>query len=288
MIENHRRFVACVMCGSTNPLTAEHLFGKALARRIGERRPWSANVNGTLETVQGGNPLLFTTYKCLCSECNTNRFSTMMSDATPLLFGLARGHTSELSATDQSVLLRYFERLALLIDVVTSNQDITDEVRATPEFQRNAAFRRQAPAYSAKERRAWLLQRSNSPKPSVFIGRHMGILGLELKCSVDHASFGTFASLKRAGRFHLVLGQLAIDLHWPIVFPEGKPGAVYHHLTHSKTPIVWPPIQDVSYLDFYLTHAMSQHVVEEMVLYTDPDWIGGYEEKVRASAQPQF
>lgn len=105
MIENHRRFTFCVLCGADLPLTAEPLFGKALARRIGERRPWSTTVrtaDGTLETTQGGNPFLFTTCKCLCSasagEASADASPQAFRDSRPDPRGAPAGCINHLSA----------------------------------------------------------------------------------------------------------------------------------------------------------------------------------------------
>lgn len=280
-----------MLCGSEEPRTAEHLFGRAIGRQIGERRPWAAPVmraDGLPEPVTGGNPLLFTTYACLCSTCNTDRLSRMMEAATPLVVGLARGTVTKLTPADQEVLLRYFERLAYLVEVVTSNFQLTPEDAASPHLRRNEGFRTFPSAYSPEERRSWLLNGADERTPRVFLGRHMGVLGLELECSVGHLAIlvrEPIPAFVRIPRFHLVIGQLAIELRMSTASMDSEaPPDCYWQLSRGSGEANWPAARNVGYADFWSTHVQDDHIRYMAWLYRKPPWREAHEAEVRAAA----
>lgn len=188
MHEPNRRFKACIFCGGKIDNT-EHLFGKKIAKRLGITEHWQALTAPTEPTAgrieRGPSPGSYMTVKALCSECNRGRFGPVMQRVTPVVLSMAGGTRRSISVADALGLRHYIERIALIVDVCTSNFDIDDERRSTAEYAKSAAFRIRDPVRSTEDRSAWLDRKDVRLRSAV--GFMKDVFGKQGDMNVAHA-----------------------------------------------------------------------------------------------------
>jgi hypothetical protein len=252
-----REFVKCVLCDG-EPMTREHLFGESLARAldipinaVGTGR----NSDGQAIPVNTGAPLLSSVSVCLCENCNNVRFHAMMGRAQPLIVQLARGQKRSLSTEDIDDLLRYFERLGFLVDALSSNYELTDEYRASPHFEAHAHWHGVEPVYSLIQRKVWLEGAPDAVRPRIYLGRHLGVLGLNPETNLNRQTIRDPAQSERryggTRQFHICIGQLAVHIRMGDDGVEFAPSNSYVRLA-LPGPLAWPPApRNVDYDDFF-------------------------------------
>ncbi len=221
------------------------------------------------------------TSKVLCYNCNTHRLGRTMQDATSILLQLATGKISLLSKLERIALLKYFRRMGYLVDILTSNYQLTEEQRRRREHAENAYYRRNPPVYDARQRYLWLREAmhpadserwpmpldgvpsSSSPgpdhgQPRVYIGRHRGYLGADFP--VDNSKHFTPEHDDMGKRFYYVIGELAVAIIWGLplgdetIPPTHLIPDSYLELLADDEVIAWPPLKPVTYYDFFMLH----------------------------------
>jgi hypothetical protein len=252
MYEEHRKYTCCIFC-ETEGLTREHIFGKSLAAKLAIQVPWRAVSHSTNAEhdglpLKGSSPITHIAPRLLCDTCNTKRLSELMNTSLPILLALIRGECGGLSATDASVVLRYFERIALIVDVVTSDHEMSEKHLASTEFIRTDTNRVTGPVISQEARSNWL-HGASPPDVSVFIGNHEGVMGLNPDMCITHLRFRDSPRgeiLGNVKRVSIVIGKLAvcIDLKMP---SDGIPGSF---VALRSVDFAWPPPNEASYEDY--------------------------------------
>lgn len=276
----NRKFVNCVLCDGL-PMSREHLFGESLARLL--RVPINAvgtgrGPDGLPKRVNTGAPMLSAVSVCLCQDCNTSRFSAMMSRAQPVLVQLAEGQKRLITPAEVDDLLMYFERLGFLVDVLSSNYRLTDEYRATPHFAPHARWHEFPPVYSLLQRKAWLAGEPGAERPRVYVGRHAGVLGLNPETNVNRqpmfrpaAEDGTAAGWVGGGRqFHIVIGQLAVHIRMGEEVEDRVPSEAFVQLVAKEDPISWPAARNVDYDDVFRLFDQDPPTVHQRLIFRHP------------------
>lgn len=225
--------------------------------------------------------LLSRTSALLCDVCNTHRLGPTMADATAVLVSLATGKTSGITYRQKIALRKYFQRIGYLVDIQSSDYDLTERQRNKPEFKEVAHLRVNPPVYGSHDRYDWLvrnmasqalcrypmrLNKSPSRDPSgidwgepvVWIGRHRGYLGAIVPVEVSKHFLIIDGLARFSGkRFYYVVGQLAVVVHFgvplgTVTFPPtlAIPDC-YVQLSDDLSSVPWPPKRDVDYWDFF-------------------------------------
>jgi hypothetical protein len=180
MFDEHRQFNTCAFCESTD-LTKEHVFGKSVAKLLPTKYHWEAysqdSLLGTAERRKGSGPLLNVAPRMVCEEQNNNLLSSELKSSLDLLAKLIFGTSKNIPSTAKRSLRRYLERIALLEDLHSSNQDITEKYKLTTEYKRSAQFRTNPPLISKNDRVNWSRGESLS-QLDIFVGHHPRYLGL--------------------------------------------------------------------------------------------------------------
>ena len=175
--DKNRKFFRCVFCGRTGKLTAEDIFGTTLADEFPVNRDWKAlSAIGTV--VHGGGPITRVAPRCLCVRCNTVRSQEIVNASLPAMLRLIKGTPYEISCEDRTALNRNFERMALIMDVMTSDCQMTEKSKKGNDYRMSAPFRQAPPHYSDEQRKTWIEDGGQLPGMHVYIGFHPGVLGL--------------------------------------------------------------------------------------------------------------
>ena len=271
-----RVFDRCVMCGGLPPylpsgMSREHLFGDSLAKMMATVQkpiPWRADIATTsgFKTLTGGQPVLSAVSVCLCRCCNVG-FSEMMGAAQPLIFALATGTIQLLDTIQKRVLLRYFERLGYIVDVLGSDFEMTEAFKHS-RHNKSGHWRQWPPVRSPADRLAWLRGERSGLEPRVFIGRHIGVLGLNPETSANAYGDGTGNAVQR--RFHTAIGQLAIELQIGEEIELYKPADSFVQITYEPGHLPWPPARNVSYGDFYALYEREGAVQQNLHFLSHP------------------
>jgi hypothetical protein len=251
MHDEHRKYEHCIFCTGTD-LTAEHIFGKALARRIGLKENWTATQlqrDGSVISAKGGSPILSITAELLCKDCNNKDLSDEMRAAVDVVHRMAEGETFELTEAQVSAVRRYAERVALIVDVITSDHHMTDSQRSGKDFKRSAAYRTRPPVYSDEERIRW---RAGEVLDGleVFVGYHDGVLGVNPYVNVAHG-FG----MRGPGRLLSPWKRLVFIIKGLAVYVSiGSAPALIREeswalLRNGKPSLKWPISPAAGYLD---------------------------------------
>jgi hypothetical protein len=215
VFEPNRKYTHCIFCGAGGT-TKEHIFGKTLARELGIQEHWRVLLpDGS--TKQGPSPFLNLAPTVLCKNCNTVRLRPDNEAAMPHILRLCKGEAFALDNSARSHLLRYFQRVAFIVDVCTSTEQIDDDRRQRKEHQDNAEFRTAEAFFSQEERAGWLDGKFNGSL-YVSLGYHTGKLGANPECNAGHLRLRAECSDGRKidgptlKRFSVVIRHLAVTI----------------------------------------------------------------------------
>lgn len=271
MHDEHRRYLRCIFCERTD-LTSEHIFGKALARRIPLKSNWSAHHTGPSGYAhppvygKGGSPILSITASLLCNICNTTTLSKEVNASIETLFRMTKGHRLQLDANTVRSLRRYFERIGLIVDVITSNHDIDDAAKEKSEYRRSAYFRQLPAIITDPERFAWI-RKGHLAGVTVYIGHHRGVMGLNPYVNIAHGKVVNQATgqLLAWKWIVLVIGELAAFIR--IGHVDHEPPASWLKLPSNNMVAekfsAWPSRDDVSYDDILVLASQDWDVVQK-------------------------
>jgi hypothetical protein len=282
MFDSQRTFSTCAFCDSTE-LSAEHIFGRGLAKRLLLRSNWSAFDERQAKMVDGGAPLLSITSPILCEACN-NQLGDSMRKAYGPLERLARTKGlagRDLSPMEVEIFLRYFERLGFLIDRLTSNDEVPEGHLSRPEHQRNVRWRHRPPVYGRERRMSWM---AGVPGivPSVFIGRHIGVLGLPPFCNVASRLLLTADGPQLSKIFQIVFRGLAVALFIGSDRPVAPPASFVMLRPREKART---PSHPVTYADHFSLYNSDWSLVEHVRRLQNPSYRANFEADVRAKAR---
>ena len=122
----------CLFCGTTGPLTDEHIFGDWL-HKLGFTGEGVRKIGGDEEVqpiIQKGGPFS-KKLRVVCRPCNTKWMSVLEMDAKPLLTALfnANGASVELDENTQLVLARWAFKTAAVAAQVTGKDPFPETHR---------------------------------------------------------------------------------------------------------------------------------------------------------------
>jgi hypothetical protein len=122
----HNRFMpnSCAFCGSTQPLTREHLFGKWVSKIGLDLSPashHSSALNG-LPRDLGVQPRYRLQVKNFCAACNNGWMSKMEKAAQRVLTPLILGNPGKIALEDQGIIAMWAQKTALTAMLVSSDE----------------------------------------------------------------------------------------------------------------------------------------------------------------------
>ncbi|RAM37730.1 hypothetical protein DBZ45_09015 [Arthrobacter globiformis] len=115
---------SCAFCGSTQPLTREHLFGKWVSKIGLDLSPashHSSALNG-LPRDLGVQPPYRLQVKNFCAACNNGWMSKMEKAAQRVLTPLILGNPGKIALEDQGILAMWAQKTALTAMLVSSDE----------------------------------------------------------------------------------------------------------------------------------------------------------------------
>jgi hypothetical protein len=233
-VPQHRPYKNCIFCGSTAKRTKEHIFGKSVAKRYPVKYRWKStggNLFGPI-VARGTGSILNVTAKAACGNCNKGFLRRELEAAKEPLMGLIEGTPHQNTPEDRGALARYWERVGLIVDVITSNYQITAAYESGKEFKVSKEHRQTPPLYSDRQHKEWrgggkLLDMH------IYVGFHDGILGINPSTSIAHPRVVEREEVREGGavekrltfekRFLMTIGKLSVcvwmgknHLHLPI------------------------------------------------------------------------
>lgn len=254
MFESHRKFKSCILCGRRD-LTREHIFGKSFAAHLDIKRNWAART--TPESVvpflapvmKGSSPITNIAPRLLCAKCNNERLTGLMSDSLRYLKDLSDGNPITFEPKGISALKGYFERMALILDVCTSNEQLDGKFKQSIEYLHAAKHRKWPAIVKFQQRQSWL---DGAPLVgvSILIGHHTGILGLNPVMNFANFEVGERGvngyTLHPAKRVSIALKELAICINIGM-----SASLVPCSFTLIDDIAGWPTHPKVTYDDFW-------------------------------------
>lgn len=260
----YRKFKSyCVFCPT--PLTkknktSEHIFGK----KMQDIHPVKANLQardqeGRLK--KGSSPIINIQSKSVCRRCNSGWMSSEIDGAYPELEKLIKGEKEKIGVESVLLLRRYFVRLAILVDIESSNHDLSEDMLTDGYVQEFGGSNRHPPILNQEERTGYK-NSCDIHRVFIYIGHHQGILGLNpfMNNSPNKQLDMTSPTQKT---FTIVIGELAVVLN------IGGPFTKYNILGGNSPfialenkAISWPPNLKADYTDVYSTIKYDIHMAE--------------------------
>jgi hypothetical protein len=254
--EQNRKYSKCILCERQGELTREHLLGKTFATAMGVKDHWEVPLGSIRSGAKkkGSSPITDLAPRLLCAECNgPQHLGKEMEAVLPVLVPLCRGEPTAICERSKGLLRRYFERVAAIVDVHTSSEQITERGKQSKDHQFNSQNRQAPPAIDQDERSQWLAGASMG-KVSVRVGNHPGDLGKNPDFNIAHfrlkagnLTTGETLVLAQAKRITMVLGSLAVcvDVETPNckVPSELAPTACFVQIEQLT---VWPTAPQVT------------------------------------------
>src|SRR5689334_17206096 len=102
----------CAFCGSTEPLTREHVFGQWVSKiglDLSSVRHGAGPLNG-LPRDMGEQPPYWRTVKDFCASCNNGWMSRLEDAARRALSSLILGKPGTISTEDQPVIVMWAQK----------------------------------------------------------------------------------------------------------------------------------------------------------------------------------
>ena len=266
MFDEHRKYAKCAFCDSTD-LTKEHLFGKTLAKEFPVRSNWVAAAlplrgSSPQTFVKGSSPILNLAPSLVCKKCNNGKLSVEMAAVLPLLLTLIRKHRHQITTVERAALRRYWERVGLLVDICTSNRDITPEYRESKEYQRSGEHRQYPPIISESARASWIAG-DRLDRLQVFAGTHRGVLGINPVMNIaPMRQYDLEASaLNQLGKKVLMtVGGLSVAVFVGLDVAIVPPSFLSLDGSHSDWR--WPLHTPVSYDDFFSLWTQTPDILQ--------------------------
>lgn len=224
---------SCVFCGSTAPLTREHVFGQWVSRLglDGSAVRHKAGPLNRLGQDLGTRPPYQQTVKNFCAACNNGWMSKLEAVAQRTLTPLILGQAGTISVEDQAALAAWAQKTALTAMLVSS------------EDARADGYGLPATEY------AGLYARRDSMRPldasTFWLGKYDGTPGFwsvrVTPLSVRMAGIPE-PSLPHAYAMTIVLGQLVLH---GLRFTS--PAMAIDVAMDLGMPQLWPPLESVSF-----------------------------------------
>jgi hypothetical protein len=282
MFESHRKFKTCVLCGRYD-LTKEHIFGAKFAAYLNVAHNWTAiaTPDGLAALfdkyeVKGSSPITNIAPQLLCGKCNKERLSGLMNDSLPYLKDLSSGKSISIPPEGIRTIKRYFERIALIVDVCTSNEQLKSSYKETREHKLAAKYRKELPTIKMAEREAWLAGELLA-HTAIFLGHHIGVLGLNPEVNISHYRVGQAGiDVHPAKRVSMVIKELAVQIDI---------GMGQEELPTSFTSIdkitSWPTTPKVTYDDYYSLRVQDQNTHLRRLVLQNPRLVAQIEKVSR-------
>jgi hypothetical protein len=194
--------VSCVFCGSTQPLTREHVFGRWVSKvglDLSPVRHHAGALNG-LPRDMGEQPPFRLQVKSFCAPCNNGWMSRLEKVAQRVLTPFILGNPGTIVGEDQAVIAMWAQKTALTAMLVSSKKQ-RDEGYGLPPAEYTALY----------EQRDWM-QPLNASR--IWAGRYAatdGLAGVRVTPLVVRESWSPEPDVPQAYAFTIVLGQLVIQ-----------------------------------------------------------------------------
>ena len=274
------------MCGD-HDLTKEHVFGKAFAAYLNVKVHWSTTstpietTTGS-EPVKGSSPITNIAPPVLCGTCNKERLSGLMSSSLPYLKAITSGQSLTFTPEIILALRRYFERMALIVDVMTSNEQLTDKQKQSKEHIRSARFRDKPSVITFDERKAWL-NGARLPQLKVLLGHHLGVMGLnpEFNPTIGQVLVAVVNGIpisRTVKRISIMIRALTVVLD--IDCPMDRVPSIFEIEQISA----WPTMPKVTYDQYLTLRHQDQRTRWLRQLLADKRGLAMFEAKVRQDA----
>ena len=266
MHEESRTYRTCMFCDAPGPLTRAPLFGEVLAARYPRLGFWTA------EGCTPGAHELDLAPRAVCAGCAEHQLARTMRPGLELMHRLtACCEPFTLDAGQVRALHDFWVRIGFLVDVATSNHQLSDAYRNTPAFARVRRYRSHDPTYTRRERAAWLFD-DVAPPMIVALGFHAGELGRNPFAQVVHlrevGEVDGKPKVVARNQFLVVIGKLAavVDLG---ATDRWRP-AGYRRVDDRPARIDWPPVPGVSHGDFFALYPAESPYPELVDWFADP------------------
>lgn len=238
---------SCAFCGSTAPLTREHVFGQWVSKIGLDLSPAQhhAGSNNGLHRDMGTQPPYRQTVKNFCATCNNGWMSELEVAAQRVLTPLILGNSGTIALEDQAVIAMWAQKTALTAMLISSEEQ-RDGGYGLPQAEYRAL-------YKGRDRMQPL------DGSLLWVGRYQG-----------HGEYSAIRvmplSVRVAGMpkpdlpagyaLTIVLGELVLqgvrfdppDLAVDVTMDLGMP-----QLWPSRAPVQWPggePCTEVAFLRF--------------------------------------
>lgn len=183
--DEHRRTRKCIYClesifgDASKQASREHIFGTAIANLFPKNLPKYKRPNSN---KQATSRIVDIASKIVCEDCNITWMKDDMMRAIPLIDGLMTNKISLLRGQDIYFIIRYIERFASLVDILSSNQDIDLRTKKfgnkLPAYENSIDGKRASPPGINDRYRKKYSQKFKIPNLNIYIGMHNRFLGM--------------------------------------------------------------------------------------------------------------
>lgn len=229
----------------------EHIFGSGIKRRFIRqfgRPPYARShtrsfksTNDDRDSVDMGQTVLDFAPYVLCRECNHGVLGREMGQTIPVIWPIIQGLTRiEVTEGGAELIRRYFERLAIIMDLCTSNHEVTPAYRESDEFIQVARFRRYSPYLSKRDRECWAAGRPLS-SVKIRIARSSGWRGSNPPLAPLHFPQQVGPMVRDCKRVVTAIGALAAIIDIGPVIAPGVDRFIGEFRPLPAEGFVWPP-----------------------------------------------
>lgn len=220
-------------------------------------------------SVWGSGPIISLTSKSVCSICNNGILSDELEQSLDTLEYFINGRKLEVSDTHLRVLIRYFERLAILLDVESSNHDLLCNSKSEQEIIKDYGASNSFPPCVPREDRREYVRGSGLKTVKLWFGYHSGYIGVDPILKLILLNDGKDYHSKY---FSGVLGKLAFVVDYSGRFNFEEYNYVSTKTLSLENKFLWPFEDEISYDSYYATCAQSPDIKQMRKLFSNRYW----------------
>lgn len=224
----------CAFCGSSGPLSREHVFGQWVSKIGLDSRPVGHRA-GPLNRIprdMGIQPPYRQTVKNICAQCNNGWMSKLEVTAQRVLTPLLLGETGTIAVEDQPAIAMWGQKTALT-SMLLSSEEERQGGYGLPESEYRALYENRDSIQPLPATRAWVGRYEGEP----------GFWGVRVTPLTIQITGTPQLELPVAYAATIVLGQLALQLvrfTTPTFRMDVRSILEMSQLWPSENPVVWP------------------------------------------------
>lgn len=268
MKDEHRKFKQCIFCITSltgKNRTREHVLGRAISKQLHDSIHWRAQWATGPGFNEGSSEFKNITSRSVCHGCNNEWMSRDNECILAPLKGMFNEVINYLHQEDQLLLRRLLLKIALIVDVETSNRDLEMSPGELEHYAMKFGVTRLHKPVVVQKSRESFKEGNMIPEIGVWIGHHSQLFGI-------NPWFGTGNFRGPLGfpakRIIYVINNIAVITE--LGFKKSKTSKFFELCHTPQSTLHWPIIPSVTYDDVLSQFQQTPRICRYRAAFNSP------------------